>query len=406
MRIFISLLLAFILPAAIGIGIASIQVKRNVTDAGDFFDLHRSMEFDKQKREASEMLKQFGKKPSFEVVDGTVFDFGAMNKHETKSHKFVVKNTGNAVLTMTLISTSCKCTMSELQGKELMIEPGGETEIELSWKSQDYQQIFEQTATIKTNDLGRASVDLRVTGTVIQDVLPVPSELNFATISAVDPSETSIKVFAFKDPDMVVTGFEWEKKEGAEYFDVNITKMEPSEFTDRKKALAGYRVSLISKPGIPIGLIQQKLLLKTTVENEEIVRIPISGNVKGDISISYMGQEYNFRESINRFDVGIVPKQGAKIKLRLAAKGDDAKEMEVKVAENKTYPEGGISATVEELRSVGSAKFFTVDVLIPGDQIPVSLQGPDQQNMGKLVLETSHPRAKMVVIYFAYAVGR
>ncbi len=53
-----------------------------------------------------------------------MYEFGVMELYETGKHEFVFKNTGEAPLVLQKGSTTCKCTLSQLE--DCSIQPGEE----------------------------------------------------------------------------------------------------------------------------------------------------------------------------------------------------------------------------------------------------------------------------------------
>src|SRR5688572_1042832 len=52
-------------------------------------------------------------------VEQPHFNFGQMERGREKSHRFLVRNVGEAPLTLRVGPTSCKCTLSEVQSGAL-----------------------------------------------------------------------------------------------------------------------------------------------------------------------------------------------------------------------------------------------------------------------------------------------
>ncbi|HEX5106686.1 MAG TPA: DUF1573 domain-containing protein, partial [Pirellulaceae bacterium] len=57
--------------------------------------------------------------PRLSVLSSERFDFGVMDRNETMTHVFEVKNVGDEVLTLKQESTSCKCTYAGAAKEEL-----------------------------------------------------------------------------------------------------------------------------------------------------------------------------------------------------------------------------------------------------------------------------------------------
>jgi hypothetical protein len=96
------------------------------------------------------------------VVDQSRYDFNTLDLASAGSHEFVFSNAGKAPLKLAAGQTSCRCTMSSIEEKE--IPPGGSTKVKITWKSNDRPGPFEQTAKILTNDPKQPEITLTISG--------------------------------------------------------------------------------------------------------------------------------------------------------------------------------------------------------------------------------------------------
>ncbi len=65
------------------------------------------------------------------AVDQDEFNFGKMDFREDGKHEFTITNRGDQVLTVDLGSTSCKCTVGEIEHSRL--DPGQSTKVLITW---------------------------------------------------------------------------------------------------------------------------------------------------------------------------------------------------------------------------------------------------------------------------------
>ena len=82
--------------------------------------------------------------PKVEVIGGTELDFGTMKIGTERSHDFRIKNVGHAPLELSVLGSSCKCTIGSLEKSKL--EPGEETKVMLTWRAEGILKDFSQTA--------------------------------------------------------------------------------------------------------------------------------------------------------------------------------------------------------------------------------------------------------------------
>jgi hypothetical protein len=98
------------------------------------------------------------------VISSTSFDFGDVYRGEVISQVFVIKNVGDADLTLELKS-SCGCEVLE---SDRVIPPGkeGKAVIEVNTATQSGGQMH-KIATLRTNDPGLSSVSLMLTANIL-----------------------------------------------------------------------------------------------------------------------------------------------------------------------------------------------------------------------------------------------
>ncbi|MCF6242770.1 MAG: DUF1573 domain-containing protein [Bacteroidales bacterium] len=69
----------------------------------------------------------------------TEFDFGTITSGEVLTHRFIFKNTGNAVLYISKVMADCGCTVADYE--KAGIEPGKEGYIELVFNSDGFHGL-------------------------------------------------------------------------------------------------------------------------------------------------------------------------------------------------------------------------------------------------------------------------
>lgn len=125
------------------------------------------------------MVKAFVGKPRVICADN-IYDFGVMNPGDKQRRKFTVRNEGEGDLKLTLGNTTCKCTLANLDND--VIPPGGSTEINLEWHTEEAQFRFRQAAVINTNDPRQPMFELAVEGSVRTKLATLPHEVFVAEV--------------------------------------------------------------------------------------------------------------------------------------------------------------------------------------------------------------------------------
>ncbi|PQO42856.1 DUF1573 domain-containing protein [Blastopirellula marina] len=340
--------------------------------------------------------------PQAIVVDGPVFAFGRMELNSVGRHTFVVKNDGKEELELTMEGTTCKCTMADLkEGDVLRVAPGETTEIKLEWRPKAYQEDFAQTATIATNDPRKPTLELRITGSVVQAVVLEPSEIRLTNMAAGETRKAATKVLSFKDPDfkindLKVTG------DGSELFSVSSRPLEPEELKETSGALAGYLVQLEVKPGLPLGTNRNNIEVATNSEFAPELEISVTSFVVGDISVMAF-KKYDKDKGV--LYLGKLKRdQGESTKLFLLVKGAHRNDVSIKA--KQTSPDY-LKMEIGEPESIndGNVRKFPITLEVPEGSPAGNFLGPDREKLGKLVLAVDgHPEIKEVDIFVYFSV--
>lgn len=117
-----------------------------------------------------------------------------MHPGDRRSHRFVVRNEGTTDLTLSLGSTSCKCTLANLDN--LRIPPGGSDAVELEWHAEQPQFRFRQGATINTNDPQRPQFELIGEGSVRVKLGTQPESAFLADVPRNTPRTLHVLVYS------------------------------------------------------------------------------------------------------------------------------------------------------------------------------------------------------------------
>ena len=229
------------------------------------------------------------------TFDEPIYQFGAMQRGTTKSHEFVVHNVGKSPLTLSVGSTTCKCTIGNVSNDP--IPPGGSVKVKLEWSALVNPGPFRQTATIITNDPLHSRIELSVEGEVTEATGIYPPDFMFDKVTAGDAKSADVYIMAFAQDELKVGDPEFSNTETRKFFDVSVEPIEPKDLPN-PKAKAGVRVRVTTKPGLRLGRFDQWLSLTTNIPDAEKVKIPIIGRVIGNISIH--GRMWNEDQGVLR----------------------------------------------------------------------------------------------------------
>lgn len=104
------------------------------------------------------------------AFDDTHFDFGRISPEKKVSHLYKVRNTGNAVLSITNVRPACGCT-STVTG-QWSVAPGGSTEIEATFDPRGQRGIVRKSIVVTCNDPKTPEVTLTFDAEVVQPIQP------------------------------------------------------------------------------------------------------------------------------------------------------------------------------------------------------------------------------------------
>lgn len=213
-----------------------------------------------------------------------VHHFGIINPGDRRRHKFTVRNDGTAPLTMKLGSTTCKCTLANLEKAE--VPPGGQTEIELDWHAEEPQFRFRQAAVIETNDPATPRFELAVEGSVRVKLGTIPESVVFTEIPRGEISRVQMVAYS-----QAYKSIRFEKLESsAANIDAEISGLETDNLVVDHADWARDML-VVRRPDDKSGSFEGKLVIHyvgTTpdgVEEHGVHEVPIFGETVGDVSL-------------------------------------------------------------------------------------------------------------------------
>lgn len=332
------------------------------------------------------------------VVDQADFDFGTMQEGRRKSHTFVFKNVGAAPLTLSVGQPTCKCTVGSVT--ERPIPPGETGIVTLEWRAITGNGPFRQSAPVHTNDPMNSLIQLSVHGEVTDAEGIEPSELAFDAIPIGESKSAEVFVMGMLQDNLEVTDPELTDATMRDKFDVTIQPVAKADLPN-PNAKSGVLVTLTSKPGLPIGRINQWLTVKTNLEDGEHLEIPVTGRVVGDISVRGLG----WNEELAALLLGsIKSSEGKQQTLNLMVRGAEAEKVTFEVVSSDP-PE--LQATIGEPKKLRDGLVsFPLKVEIPAGTRSMVRTDTAQGEAGRIVLRTTHPNVKELVLSVRFSVER
>jgi hypothetical protein len=331
-------------------------------------------------------------------VDEPNFNFGSMQLGRTKSHEFVIRNVGNAPLTLTAGKPSCQCTRFELVDET--VPPGGSTKGLVEWTAKQERGPFRQTAPLTTNDPLQSRFELTIEGQITEATDFSPSGFYFDKIPFGESKSAEVFVMAMLQDDLQVTAPEMVHADTRDKFDVKIEPAPPDALPN-PSARAGVRITVTALPDLPIGLIHQSLSLRTNMPEAEKLEIPVVGRVVGDISVH--GTLWVEEQEVLMLG-SIKGSQGRKEKVNIVVRGEGAADVTFQVG---PVDPSELKVTIGESRRLSDTLLHVpVEIEVPPGTRPMARLDTAQGDAGKITLKTTHPKIKELVLGVRFAVER
>ncbi len=339
-----------------------------------------------------------GELPPQLVVEEQEYDFGTLNIGAEASHDFVFSNRGKGTLRLAAGNTSCKCTVGEI-GHESV--PAGEsTNVTLTWTAKGELGPYRHTATIFTNDPNRRRMALAVSGRLTVAARTVPAELVFHDIPAGEPAVAEAVVYAYLDEPLEIVDFQLSNAKTAEYFDVDFSMppLSAEQLAKEPEARSGRTLKVTVKPGLPLGRFRQTIQLRTDLDPAREVEIPVMGTVVSDISV--YGDRWD--ETYGLLTIGTVASEkGAEAHLTVIVRGPHRQDVKFEVAE--VFPDF-LEVEAGERLSTGAVKLIPVTIRIPAGSPQANHVGSDQGRVGRVLINTNHPKVPQLRMLVRFAV--
>jgi len=94
------------------------------------------------------------------AVEPVSFDFGAALPNKTLTKEFLIRNFGSSDLVIESVSTTCGCTVGQLDTRTL--KPGMAVPLRVSLETRSYSGALQRAVLIRSNDPTKALLEVRV----------------------------------------------------------------------------------------------------------------------------------------------------------------------------------------------------------------------------------------------------
>ena len=343
------------------------------------------------------------KAPKVEVIGGATHDFGIMERLGKRDHLFVIRNIGDAPMTLEQGETTCKCTISELT--DGYVEPGAEVKVRLEWTAKESEpdsKEFEQTAEILTNDPIRRVVRLSIVGKIIQSVWARPADIVLTSVTQGNGATASAMIYAYKSEDIEIVAHKLYFTHLEGYLDVQFEDATQEELAQDPDARSGKKMTFTLKPGLPVGEFNEGIRITTNLPDSPRIDVGIQGVVTPDITFL---SSKRFSRARRVLDLGIVSQEkGVEQKIMMLAKGPLRESIKFHVKEVEPADVFQVEVVRPESTTTGKAIQHSVVVTVPPGTAQVKRLNQQQEGYGRILLETTHPDIKELEILVRFAV--
>jgi hypothetical protein len=387
----------WMMPLAVvvaGIGVGYGSAVREFQDLTEQFEPHR------MSTTTSQRQKETSGFPKATVVGGESYDFGSGQRESQMEHTFTIRNDGDAPLNMIMGETTCKCTLGDLENAE--VKPGESFPVKLSWKLVTIGAHFRQSASIHTDDPERPTVVLSIYGNVSDLVRLDPTNLALSSVSAGEETTAHFHLYSFGDEPLELLEYEFSNSDTEDYFELTFENVDPTTLDDvDEQPTHAIRGDLRVKSGLPLGPINQTIRMTTNIDTDSNLELLVLGSVVSDISV--VGPSYGPKSGVLK--LGTVARgEGAEASLKILVKGPYRDQVHPEVAE--VEPSDVLAASIGDPKSInnGALDLYELTVSVSQDARPISRLSTDRDELGRIVIKTTHPIAKEFIIYVRFAV--
>lgn len=354
--------------------------------------------------------------PKLEVVGGEQFDFGVMEPGAEGRHSFVVRNVGKGPLELVVAGSTCKCTVGSL--KDAKLEPGEQTEIDLTWVTKSAGEEFGQSAILKTNDPTRGELNLVIRGRVISSMTMVPRTFSFGDVESGEPIVLESTIFSFsKTPIVPVTqSFNDADVSGRSTFSVEEVSVESTGNQDYKSATQAFRFRIEISPGLRQGPLRENVSFrfapKSAIDadgnyDEDVLFqffAEATGRIVGAITLVENRRVFN-GESGYIYTMGEVdPKSATPFRANIMLRGPNRDSIKLTIGD--VQPAGILKAELGEPIGRNTTVLVTLTLTIDPSAQPIDRMGRGTDDFGTVSIQTDDPNLSPLELKVRFSVPK
>jgi len=354
--------------------------------------------------------------PKLEVVGGEQFDFGVMEPGAEGKHSFVVRNVGTGPLELAVAGSTCKCTVGSL--KDAKLEPGEQTEIDLTWITKSASEEFGQSAILKTNDPTRGELNLVIRGRVISTMTMVPRTFSFGEVESGEPIVLESIVFSFSKTPIVPVKQSFNDPDVTQrsMFSVEEVSVESTGNQDYKSATQAFKVRIEISPGLRQGPLRENFSFgfapQSAVDadgnyDEDVLfqfYAEATGRIVGAITLLENRRVFN-GDSGYIYTMGAVdPKSATPFRANIMLRGP--KRDSIKLSIGDVQPAGILKAELGEPIGRNTTVMVTLTLTIDPSAQPIDRMGRGKDDFGTVSIQTGDPNLSPLELKVRFSVPK
>jgi hypothetical protein len=213
------------------------------------------------------------------VVADPVFDAGTLPVGQPIEADFVIQNQGDAPLEITQVQPACGCTVASY---DETIEPGASGIVRAVVDTTSEVGPNAKAISVFTNDPQNPRIQLSIESNVKPFLTLEPGYARFTSFVHEDRDQSIPQILWTDDfQDLEITAVELPQS----WVDVSYRETTDTESSD-KGVGKQWRIDVTLSKAAPVGLLADRVLLRTNHPQQKVVEIPISGFVRPMVAVT------------------------------------------------------------------------------------------------------------------------
>ncbi len=204
------------------------------------------------------------------LIETPVYDFGSVIQGTQVGYNFILKNSGNAPLSIRRVHPACGCTAATPASTTIL--PGEQTTLGVIFDTNGFQGYKVKTVRVYTNDPAQSSTILTIQGTVKRDVDIDPPRLYFGSVNK-GREQSRVVTVSLEKGSAIKVG---EITSRSEQLDISVV--------DSGDGLSK-KITAKLKSSVPAGIFRTFVVVKTTSTKNPVINIPVFARVQGDLKL-------------------------------------------------------------------------------------------------------------------------